>query len=66
MEVNLHIPNLPKRESLLILGFLLLVLGGYAIYIGYNLAYILMIIGVIIMGYTFGQEKSYHENLNVE
>lgn len=66
MEVNIHIPNLPKRELLLISGFLLLVLGGYAIYAGFYPAYILMIIGVILIGYTFGKEKSYHEDFNVD
>ena len=62
MEINIHIPKLPKRELFLISGFLLLMLGGYAIYVGFYLAYILMIIGIIIIGYTFGQKNSYHED----
>lgn len=55
---------LKKLELLFILGFLLLVSGGCAVYLGYYPAYIFTVIGVIIIGYTFGKEKAIRNYLN--
>jgi hypothetical protein len=65
MDPGTYLSYISKRESLLIIGCLLLILGGYLIYLGNYLSYILMVIGVIIIGYTFGKEKAKHNDLNI-
>lgn len=66
MDPSVYISYLSKRETLLIIGFLLLMLGGYAVYSGFYLAYILMVISAIIVGHTFGRGKTNHEELSAE